>query len=249
MSDPPGITASALTRRYGEGRGGHLAVDGVSFEVAGGEVFGLLGPNGAGKTTILRMIAGILSPTSGSAALMGIDVAADPINAKRKLGFLSGDTALYARLTGRETLRYFAKLVGLPPANAAQRVERVIADFGLEAFVDQRTGSLSSGQNQRVNLARAFVADPPVLILDEPTVGLDVISGRFVIDAIERARSHGKAVLFSTHIMSEVDELCDRIGVLLAGKLMAVGTRQALLEAHGAHHLGELLLDLHEGRH
>ncbi len=246
MTDPLGIDAHALTRRYGEGPNAHLAVDDVSFSIATGEVFGLLGPNGAGKTTILRMLAGILTPSAGSASLMGVDVSADPIAAKRNLGFLSGDTALYARLTGRETLRYFARLAGLDDATTDTRITEVIDDFGLQAFVDQRTGALSSGQNQRVNLARAFIADPPVLILDEPTVGLDVISGRFVIEAIEAARSRGKAVLFSTHIMSEVDELCDRIGLLLSGQLRAVGTRDELLEAHDARHLGQLLIQLHE---
>ena len=240
--DTPGIEAERLSRRYGE----HLAVDGVSLTVARGEVFGLLGPNGAGKTTLLRMLAGILEPSAGHARLLGIDVREEPRDAKRQLGFLSGDTALYGRLSPKETLHYFARLCRVPACERQQRVERMIQELDLRGFAEQRCESLSTGQKQRVNLARAFVADPPLLILDEPTVGLDVISGGFVIEAIGRARDADKAVLFSTHIMSEVDELCDRVGLLVRGRLRAVGPRDELLRQSGARSVGELLVRLHE---
>jgi sodium transport system ATP-binding protein len=240
-----GIAAEEIRHRYKD----HVAVDGVSFSVTCGEVFGLLGPNGAGKTTILRVLAGILRPSEGRGRILGHDVTKEPRIAKRELGFLSGDTALYARLTVREILRYFGRLHVLEKAVLEARIERVSEDLGLAEFIDHRVGALSSGQKQRANLARAFLTDPPVLILDEPTVGLDVISGRFVVEAIDRARSAGKAVLFSTHIMSEVEELCDRVGLLLAGRLRAVGTARELLEGSGKRSLGELIVHLHqEGR-
>ncbi len=239
----PAIEALGLSRRYGD----HLAVDDVSFQVHPGEVFGLLGPNGAGKTTLLRMLSGVLRPSAGQARLCGLDVSESPMEARRRLGFLSGDTALYGRLSGRETLEYFARLHRLPEAERRARIEVVIARLGLERFVDQRCETLSSGQGQRVNLARAFLVDPPVLILDEPTVGLDVVSGRFVVQAVREAREAGKAVLFSTHIMSEVDALCDRIGLLVGGRLQAVGSRAELLAASGAPDLGELVFRLAGG--
>ncbi len=238
----PGIEARDVRHRYGD----HLALDGVSFTVMPGEVFGLLGPNGAGKTTLLRVLSGILRPTEGGAALLGVDVASDPMAAKHRLGFLSGDTALYGRLTVREVLVYFGRLHDLDAHTLARRVAAVADDLGLHAFLDQRTAQLSSGQRQRANLARAFLTDPPVLILDEPTVGLDVISGRFVVEAIATARARGKAVLFSTHIMSEVEALCDRVGLLVRGRLRRLGGHDALLAEAGVRSMGELIVRLHD---
>ena len=238
------ISARGLSRSFGA----HAAVRRVDLELRRGEVLGFLGPNGAGKTTILRVLAGILKPSEGRAAILGIDVQADPSSAKERLGFLSGDTALYGRLTVREILEYFGRLHRLSKDRIASRIEQLSGELGLGAFLDHRAASLSSGQRQRANLARAFLTDPPVLILDEPTVGLDVISGRFVAEAISRARASGKAVLFSTHIMSEVEELCDRVGLLLGGKLRAVGAQTELLEASGARSLGELIIRLHAER-
>ncbi len=238
----PGIEARAVRHRYGD----HLALDGVSFTVMPGEVFGLLGPNGAGKTTLLRVLSGILSPSEGGASILGVDVASDPMEAKRRLGFLSGDTALYGRLTVREVLAYFGQLHDLPAATLTARIAAVAEDLQLGAFLDQRSAQLSSGQRQRANLARAFLTDPPVLILDEPTVGLDVISGRFVVDAIASARARGKAVLFSTHIMSEVEALCDRVGLLVRGRLLRLGAHDALLAEAGARSMGELIVRLHD---
>jgi sodium transport system ATP-binding protein len=236
------VVADGLRRRYDD----VLAVDGVSFAVRRGEVYGLLGPNGAGKTTVLRMLAGVLIPDAGSASILGHDVVTDTLAAKRVLGFSTGDTRLYARLTVREVLQYFARLAGLDDDAVRLRVEIVERRFGLSEFIDQKTGALSSGQSQRANLARAFMTDPSVLVLDEPTATLDVVSGRFVHEAIREARAEGKAVLLSTHLMNEAAELCDRIGLLVRGRIRAEGTHDALLAEHGQPNLTELILALHE---
>jgi len=234
-----------LSRSYGE----HLAVDNVSFEIFPGEVFGLLGPNGAGKTSLLRMLSGILEPDRGHARINGERVTRDAHHLRRDLGYLSGDTSLYGRLSVIEMLKYFGQLHGMTKENLDARINQMIKDFGLEAFKTQRCGALSSGQSQRANLARAFISNPKIVILDEPTVGLDVISGEFVVQAIERARNESKAVLFSTHIMSEVDKLCDRIGLLLKGQLKAVGSRADLLKSFKVSDLSELILSLHKEDH
>lgn len=237
----PGISAVGLGHRYGD----HRALWDVSFDVFPGEVFGLLGPNGAGKTTLLRALAGILAPTEGRAKILGVDVREEPLTTKRQLGFLSGDTALYQRLTVREILQYFGALHLLDPALLAARIEAVSAELELGPFLDRKAQGLSSGQKQRANLARAFLTDPPVLILDEPTVGLDVVSGEFVIEAIRRARAAKKAVLFSTHIMSEVEALCDRVGLIVRGELRMLGTFEGLLTQSGARSMSELIIRLH----
>ena len=241
-AEPPAISAEGLTRLYDD----HRAVDEVSFTIRRGRVFGLLGPNGAGKTTLLRMLSGVLAPTAGRAAILGFDVQTSPLEAKRRIGFLSGDTALYARLTVRETLRYFAELSGIAGKLLDERLAAVVDMFGLAAFLDTRCAVLSSGQNQRANLARAFMSDPPVLILDEPTTGLDVISGRFVHEAIVRARDAAKAVLLSTHVMTEASELCDEIALLVRGRIRAAGSHEELLATHGARSLADLIIRLHE---
>jgi sodium transport system ATP-binding protein len=227
-----------MTRRYDD----FVAVDGVDFAVARGEVFGLLGPNGAGKTTLLRMLAGVLVPTSGRAFIMGADATREPLLTKARIGFLSGDTALYERLTVRELLVYFGRLAGLERAHLQARVRAVGEALDLVEFLDVRSETLSTGQRQRANLARAFLTDPPVLILDEPTSTLDVISGRFVHQAIRRARSEGKAVLLSSHDMAEVEALADRVGILVRGRLTDVGAPAALLAASGEPSLAELIV-------
>src|SRR5262249_38288320 len=154
------------------------------------------GPNGAGKTTILRMLAGILTPSAGSATIDGIDVQADPFSVKRRLGFLSGDTALYHRLTPRELLRYFGDLHEMPRDRIEARIDELLQNLRMSEFADRRCGTLSSGQKQKTNIARAFLHDPPALILDEPTTALDLVTGRFLLEAIGRARRAGKAILF-----------------------------------------------------
>jgi sodium transport system ATP-binding protein len=208
-------------------------VAGLSFHVAAGEIDGLLGPNGAGKTTTLRVLAGILTPTSGRATVGGIDVAADPLGVRRRLGFLTNTTGLYARLTGRELLDYFARLFGLPPTEAEARVATLARALDLEPFFARRCESLSTGERQRLSIARAMLHDPAVLILDEPTAGLDVLASRFLRAFVRAERDRGKAVVFSTHYLAEAELLCDRIGLLHAGRLLAEGTPAELRASAG----------------
>ena len=233
-----GLDAQSLGKRFGE----VVAVDDVSLAVHRGEIVGLLGPNGAGKTTTLRMLSGILSPDRGRVCVDGLDVHAEPIAAKRRIGFLSGDTQLYQRLTPREVLGYFGELYELDPAVIATRSQRLIAELDMGAYADRPCGTLSSGQRQRANVARAFLHDPPLLILDEPTNALDVISGQFIVRAIRQARDAGRAVLFSTHIMSEAEYLCDRIVLIHQGRVVDAGPLPDLLVRSGQANLTDAFL-------
>ncbi len=228
------IEAVGLRKSYVDPRRGRVeALRGLDLTCYAGEIFGLLGQNGAGKTTTLRILATILAPSSGSARIDGVDVAADPLEARRRIGFLSGTTGLYPRLTGRETLRYFGRLHGLEPAVLEARINALVAAFDMAAFADGRCEGLSTGQRQRVSIARAVLHEPPVLILDEPTTGLDVLASSAMIEFIESARAAGTCVLFSTHVLSEAERLCDRIGVLHDGRLLAAGTLEELLARTG----------------
>jgi sodium transport system ATP-binding protein len=227
--DQPAVVVDSLVKRFVS----KTAVAGLSFRVAAGEIYGLLGPNGAGKTTTLRVLAGILTPTSGRALVDGIDVAVDPLGVRRRLGFLTNTTGLYARLTGRELLDYFARLYGLPPAEAAARVEALTRALDLQPFFDRRCEGLSTGERQRLSIARAMLHDPAVLVLDEPTAGLDVLASRFLRAFVRAERDRGKAVVFSTHYLAEAELLCDRIGLLHAGRLLAEGTPAELRAAAG----------------
>ena len=235
------ILAEGLAKEFQDPeRGKVLAVRGVDLDARYGEIYGLLGPNGAGKTTTLRMLATIIAPSAGRAEIDGVDVARDPLEVRRRIGFLSGSTGLYPRLTGRETLRYFGELHGLAGDTLERRVEEVIAAFDLAKFVDGRCESLSTGQKQRVNIARAVVHDPPVLILDEPTTGLDILASSDMIDFVESRRAAGRCVLFSTHILSEAERLCDRIGVIHGGRMLAAGTLAELRARTGAEWLEDV---------
>ncbi|MEP7117858.1 MAG: ABC transporter ATP-binding protein [Acidobacteriota bacterium] len=233
-----GLEATALGKRFAA----VTAVDDVSLVVRPGEIVGLLGPNGAGKTTTLRMLAGILSPDRGRVVIDGLDVHVDPIAAKRRLGFLSGDTQLYQRLSPREMLRYFAQLYELEPAQADRRIATLIAELDIGSFADRPCGTLSSGQKQRANLARAFLHEPQLLILDEPTNALDVVSGQFIVQAIRRARDAGRAVLLSTHIMGEAEYLCDRISLIHRGRIVDSGPLETLLQRSGQGNLTDAFL-------
>jgi sodium transport system ATP-binding protein len=200
------------------------AVDGVSFVAQPGRIFGLLGVNGAGKTTILRMLSTVLRPTSGSAEVAGFDVLAQPEKVRASIGFMSTSTALYGRLTSREVIEYFGGLYGLEGTQLKARVDYVTEKLRLHEFSDRLCDKLSTGQKQRVNIARTILHDPPVLFFDEPTAGLDVVTSQDVMEFIEEARTQGKTVIFSTHIMSEVERLCDDVVVIHDGIVRGQGT-------------------------
>jgi sodium transport system ATP-binding protein len=236
----PALQALTLRRNFGE----FTAVRDVALELNSGEVVGLLGPNGAGKTTILRMLAGILTPTEGSVLIHGMNMHANPIEAKQQIGFLSGDTHLYQRLTPREVLTYFGRLYGLEESRVRSRVEELVAELDMASFASRSCATLSSGQKQRANIARAFLHEPSILILDEPTTALDIISGQFIIQAIQRKKAAGCAILFSTHIMSEAEYLCDRILLLHEGTLIGQGTLAELLERAAKSNLTDAFLSL-----
>ena len=223
---------------------GKRAVDGLSFRVAAGEIYGLLGPNGAGKTTTLRMLSGLMRPTSGRAVLAGVDVADDPQAVKRAIGFLTANTGLYQRLSPRELLIFFGELHGLSNQDVRARVDHLIGWLDMGDFADLRCGGLSTGQRQRTSIARTLVADPPILILDEPTLGLDVLSNRVILDFVVRERQVGKAILLSTHYLHEAEKICDRVGLLHNGRLLAKGTVRELLAMSGQASLGEAFLKL-----
>jgi len=220
------------------------AVDGLSFAVEKGQIFGLLGPNGAGKTTTLRLLSGMMAPTSGVARLAGHDVAADPQAVKRAIGFLTAATGLYQRLTPREVLVYFAELHDMSAKAAAARAEHLIRWLQMSDFETLPCGALSTGQKQRVNIARALVADPPILILDEPTLGLDVLSNRVILSFIRRERDAGKTIVLSTHYLDEAETLCDRIGLLHRGRLVAEGDLATLRATTGQERLSNIFLQI-----
>ena len=233
-----GIKVSGLKKTFP----GIEAVRGVDFSVSDGEIVGLLGPNGAGKTTTLRILAGIMRPTEGWATIEGINVSDNPFEAKRRLGFLSGNTALYERLSVRDVLRYFGRLHEMDDDLLTKRIAELTDEFEMNSFLDQRCGTLSSGQKQRANIARALCHNPQVLILDEPTTGLDVVAGHFMIESIPRAKTEGRAVLFSTHIMSEAEILCDRIVLIYEGLVLDHGTLKEITDRASASNLTEVFL-------
>ncbi len=227
---------------YDESRGEVKAVDGVTFTCDPGEVFGLLGANGAGKTTTLRMLSTVLKPSGGSATLMGHDVLTEPEATRQNLGFYSASTSLYPRLTGRETLEFFARINHYPPERVAERVDAMVARFGIEEYVNARVEKLSSGMKQKVSIARTIVHDPPVLIFDEPTVGLDVLNAIEMVKVIRELRDEGKIIIFSSHIMSEVEKLCDRIAILHRGQILALGTLESLRMETELHYLEDIFV-------
>jgi sodium transport system ATP-binding protein len=239
------IEAVELTKTFPDPRRGEVrAVDGVSFSCAPGEVFGLLGANGAGKTTTLRMLATIIAPTSGTARVSGYDVATQASRVREQIGFLSSSTALYGRLTAQEMVAYFGRLYGLDERRLAERLAVVLEELEIDGFADRRCDKLSTGQKQRVSIARSIVHDPRVMIFDEPTTGLDVMTARTITRFIRRCRDEGRTVIFSTHVMSEAEALCDRIAVVHGGKIVARGTLDELRERTGRRTLESVFLAL-----
>jgi sodium transport system ATP-binding protein len=237
------IEARHLTKTFpGKKRGEIRAVDDVSFRAEPGRIYGLLGANGAGKTTTLRLLATLLKPTTGSATVADFDVARQPDQVRARVGFLAASTALYGRLTAREMITYFGRLHGLPDATVRARITRLADELDLHEFLDRRCEKLSTGMKQKTSLARTLVHDPSVMIFDEPTLGLDVMAARAIVRFVRECRDRGKTVVYSTHIMSEVEKLCDRIGIIHDGRLLAEGTLAELRTRFGESNLEEIFV-------
>ncbi len=244
------IEVRQLTKAYPDtGDGAFTALDAVSLQAGRGTIYGLLGPNGAGKTTLLRMLCTVLKPTSGTALIHGFDITDQPEQVRFQLGFVSHNTAIYDRMTAREMVLYFGRLYGIPDETLRERMHHIFADLQLLEYQDRLGSKLSTGMKQKVSIARALVHDPPVLIFDEATVGLDVLAARSLLDVVAKLRDRGKCILFSTHILREAEQLCDHLGILHRGRLLAEGTLPDLLCDHQERDLDGLffgLMDRHE---
>jgi len=237
------IQASGLSKRFHDKKRGEIrAVDNVSFVAKPGQIYGLLGANGAGKTTTLRMLATILEPTDGTAIVQGYDVVESPEKVRAEVGFLSTATALYPRLTSQEMVEYFGRLNGMDEATLKKRLDELFDRLEMNEFRDRRCDKLSTGMKQKTSIARTLVHDPPVMIFDEPTSGLDVMTARSIINFIRECRDRGKTVIFSTHIMTEAEKLCDVVGIIQSGKLLTEGTLAQLREKHGEEDLEEIFV-------
>jgi sodium transport system ATP-binding protein len=234
------IRVDHLTKRYKS----ITAVDGLSFEVGPGRVTGFLGPNGAGKTTTLRMILGLLRPTSGHASIAGFASSTHPEEVKRRVGLVSATTGFYQWLSVREFLLFFSDLYGVGAAAADQSLRRLTDVLGLHELLHRRCVTLSTGQKQRVQLARALMHDPPVLLLDEPTLGMDVFGSQMVLEYLGHLRAEGKAVILTTHRLDEAERLCDRFGLLHRSRLVREGSLAELRASTGRNTLVDMFLQL-----
>jgi sodium transport system ATP-binding protein len=234
-----------LTKAYADlRRGQFVALDRVSFDALPGQIYGLHGPNGAGKTSALRILSTVLSPTSGSATVNGCDVLTQPALVRRQIGFVSTNTAVYDRMTAWEMVEYFGRLYGLAPGPLRERMEGLFERLQMNEIRDVLGAKMSTGMKQKVSIARALVHDPPVLIFDEATAGLDVLVARALLQTVARLRDQGKCIIFSTHIMREAERLCDRIAIMHRGHILAAGTLPQLQERHGESDLEELFFRL-----
>lgn len=225
------------------------AVQQVSFNCRPGEIYGLLGSNGAGKTTTIRMLATLLQPTGGTAVINGYDTVKNGALVRQSIGVLSGDSGLYQRLTAEENVRYFGRLYDLDEKYINNRMNELFFMLEMEEYRKRRTDGFSKGMKQKVNIVRSIIHDPPVLLFDEPTAGLDVMSSRTVVDFMAGCRQQGKCVMLSTHIMSEAERLCDRIGIIEGGVLLAEGTIAELLALTGQKSLEDAFIRLAGGKH
>src|SRR6478672_1272208 len=232
------IHVRELTKSYPAlRRGEFVALAGISFDAARGEIYGLLGPNGAGKTSALRILSTVLRPTSGSASINGYDVGTQPALVRHQIGFVSCNTAVYDRMTAWEMVEYFGRLYGLKKELLQERMESLFERLKMNEIRDVLGAKMSTGMRQKVSIARAIIHDPPVLIFDEATAGLDVLVARAVMENIEDLRRLGKCILFSTHIMREVERLCDRVAIISKGRVQTCGTLAELREKHGQNDL------------
>ncbi len=241
------IQVEHLTKSFHDLQKGEIfAVRDISFEVRPGEIFGLLGPNGAGKTTALRILSTVLKPTAGRALVAGIDVAKDPEGVRKHIGFMSNNTGIYDRMTGLELVEYYGRLYGLTEPQLAARIKLINQLLEMGPIQDVLGSKMSTGMKQKVSIARTIVHDPPVLIFDEPTSGLDVLVARNVLQAIQSLKAQGKCIIFSTHIMREVEKLCDRIAIIHRGVILAQGTVKDLASRYGEPDMEELFFRLIE---
>ena len=239
------IQVEGLTKIFHDNkRGKVVAVNHLEFNCQKGKIFGLLGPNGAGKTTTLRILATMMQPTDGKAKINGFDVVKKPHEVRKQIGFLSGETGLYDRFTPRETLKFFGKINGMENKAIDKKMDDIFHTLNMENFKDVRVDKLSTGMKQKLSIARCILHDPSVLILDEPTVGLDIITARTVTDYVKEFKKQGKCIIYSTHIMREAEKLCDTIGIIHHGKLLANGTLGELKKHSSSEDLEEIFFEL-----
>ncbi len=239
------IHVRGLTKTYTDLKHGQFtALNGISFDAAPGMIYGLLGPNGAGKTTALRILSTMLEPTSGSATINGYDVVTQPSLVRRQIGFVSTNTAVYDRMTAWEMVEYFGRLHGIEAELLRERMEDIFQRLQMNEIRDILGSKMSTGMKQKVSIARAIVHDPPVLVFDEATAGLDVLVARALLGTVAELRGQGKCIVFSTHIMREAERLCDRIAVLYRGQYLAEGTLAELQAQYGEPDLEELFFRL-----
>lgn len=239
------IHVRELTKTYSDlRRGQFVALAGLSFDAYPGEIYGLLGPNGAGKTTALRILSTILRPSGGTATVNGYNVVTQPSGVRHHIGFVSTNTAVYDRMTASEMVDYFGGLYGLNGEDLEQRKDAIFSRLKMHDIRDVLGGKMSTGMKQKVSIARALVHDPPVLIFDEATVGLDVLVARSLLETIAELRDQGKCIVFSTHIMREVERLCDRIAIMHRGNILSEGSLAELRERHEENDLEELFFQL-----
>ena len=217
------IQAAVAVERLEKTLGTNKVLRGISFQAQPGEIFGLLGPNGAGKTTTLRLISTLLSPDSGTVEVLGFDTRKAPEEVRRRIGVVTADIGVYPRLSARENITYFAQLSEVRDSELKRRVDAVIERLDIHSFANQRAESLSSGQKQKLAIARAIVHDPSVLMFDEPTSNLDVLASREVREFMVESKDRGKCVIFSTHVLHDAERLCDRITILHEGQVVASG--------------------------
>jgi sodium transport system ATP-binding protein len=239
------IEARQLTKTFRDKKRGDIhAADNVTFRVLPGQIYGLLGANGAGKTTTLRLLATLLKPTGGSADVAGYDVVREPEKVRAHVGFLAASTALYGRLTAREMITYFGRLNGIAAPEIRTRLKRLADQLDMHEFLDRRCEKFSTGMKQKTSIARTLIHDPAVMIFDEPTLGLDVMTARSIVRFVRDCRAQGKTVIYSTHVMSEVEKLCDTIGIIHGGRLLAEGTLADLRQRYGEQDLEEIFVNV-----
>jgi len=237
------IEARQLTKTFTDKKRGVItAVENVTFTCQPGRIYGLLGANGAGKTTTLRMLATLLRPSSGSATIAGHDIATAPEQVRANVGFLAASTALYGRLSAREMIAYFGRLNGMPDDAIRARIQVLADELGMHDFLDRRCDKFSTGMKQKTSIARTLVHDPAVMIFDEPTLGLDVMTARSIVRFVRDCRARGKTVIYSTHVMSEVEKLCDTIGIIHNGRLVAEGSLDQLRAKFGEQDMEEIFV-------